>query len=239
MNFTPIASSSKGNAYLLESPGVEPLLIEAGIPIKQLREKLHFGLSGLAGCLISHEHGDHSKAVKDLLKAGVDCYMSPGTARVLGVEGHHRITTLRSGINIQIGEWNILPFPLQHDAAEPLGFLVGYYDVGYNHRFLFIPDTGFVKNRFTGVNLLAIECNHLEEKLSQNILNGSIPAVAGKRTRRNHMSLERVITMLKSNDLSRCREIYLLHLSNGNSDEKKMIQVVQEATGIPTRCCEE
>lgn len=235
MNFTPIASSSKGNAYLLESPGVEPLLLEAGIPIKQLREKLHFGLSGLAGCLVSHEHGDHSRAVKDLLKAGVDCYMSMGTAKALQVENHHRTNILTGYDTNLIGHWMTFSFPLEHDAAEPCGFFI----LRGSERFLFIPDTGFVRDRFAGVNLLAIEANHLEEKLSQNILNGSIPAVAGRRTRRNHMSLERVITMLKSNDLSVCREVWLLHLSSGNSDERKMIQVVQEATGIPTKVCEE
>jgi len=232
MDFTPIASSSKGNAYLLESPGVGPLLIEAGIPMKQLREKLHFGVSGLAGCLISHEHMDHAKAVKALLKAGVDCYMSKGTAEALSIQDHYRTIYFLGAV--RVGPWLVQSVSLEHDAAEPFGFFIEHS----KERLLFIPDTGFVKNRFEGVNILAIECNHLEEKLSQNILNGSIPAVAGRRTRRNHMSLERVITMLKSNDLSKCRAIYLLHLSDGNSSEEIMRKKVQEATGVPVYVCE-
>ena len=56
ITFTSLASSSKGNAYVIKAPGIAPLLIEAGIPIKSIREKLNFGLTGLAGCLISHEH---------------------------------------------------------------------------------------------------------------------------------------------------------------------------------------
>lgn len=59
MKFTSLASSSKGNAYLVQSDGLAPLLIEAGIPIKQIREKLYahgVSLSDLAGCLLSHEH---------------------------------------------------------------------------------------------------------------------------------------------------------------------------------------
>ena len=56
MKFTPIASSSRGNCYIVEAEGNKPLLIEAGIPIKKIREALNFGLSNLAGCLISHEH---------------------------------------------------------------------------------------------------------------------------------------------------------------------------------------
>jgi hypothetical protein len=59
MNFIPIASSSKGNVYLLKAEGDIPLLLEAGLPLKSLREKLlNFGvrITDLAGCLCSHEH---------------------------------------------------------------------------------------------------------------------------------------------------------------------------------------
>lgn len=56
VKFKPIASSSKGNCYIVEAEGSKPLLLEAGIPIKKIREALNFGLSNLAGCLISHEH---------------------------------------------------------------------------------------------------------------------------------------------------------------------------------------
>ena len=56
IEFKSIASGSKGNAYIVKSGSVAPLLLEAGIPIKRLKENLNFGLTGLAGCLISHEH---------------------------------------------------------------------------------------------------------------------------------------------------------------------------------------
>lgn len=234
MNFTPLASSSKGNAYLVESDGVAPLLFECGIPIKRLREKLNFGLSGLAGCLVSHCHMDHAKAVKDLLKAGVNVYASFSTAETLGVEDHHRIFWLHSRKETMVDDWTVLAFELNHDVPCQ-GFLIEHS----GERLLFIPDTGWVENRFQGVTILAIECNNIEELLSASILNGGIPAVAGRRIRRNHMSLERVVSMLKANDLSRCREIWLLHLSAGNSDEARMIKAVREATGIPCRVCNE
>lgn len=230
MRFIPLASSSKGNAYLVESSGIAPpLLIECGIPISKLREKLNFGLSRLAGCLVSHEHGDHAKACKDLLNMGVDCWMSEGTARELKAYPHHRLYTLHAYTNIKIGEWKIIPFPLEHDAAEPLGFFI---DDG-KEALLFISDTAYVQNRFAGVTILAIECNNIEEILSEKISKGHIPTVVGRRMRRNHMSLNRVISMIKANDMSLCREIHLLHLSDSNSDEKRMIKEVQEVTGVP------
>lgn len=241
MDFIPIASSSRGNCYLLESPGVPSLLIEAGIPVKAIREALGFTLSDIAGCLISHEHGDHSKGVKDLLKAGVDCYMSMGTAKALEVEEHHRVLDIR-GDDLPFAlvdrpfEWKIIPFSLEHDAAEPLGFFIFAPD---GDRLLFIPDTAYVRNRFGGINILAIEANYVADQLSENIQTGTVPASLGHRVRRNHMSLDSVIAMLRANDLSRCREIWLLHLSDDNSDEARMIREVQAATGIPCRACQE
>lgn len=233
IKFTSLASSSRGNAYLVEAEGLSPLLLEAGLPIRKLKEKLNYGLSGIAGCLISHEHADHSKAVPDLLKAGVDCWMSPGTAEALGVTGHHRIYHPRVHLEIAISRWAIIPFKLEHDAAEPLGYIISYG----SDSLLFIPDTAYVKNRFKGITIIAIECNHIEDILSTNIQKGYVEAVVGRRVRRNHMGLSTVIDMLKANDLSQCRVIYLLHLSDSNSDEVRMKLEVQRATGIPVHVC--
>lgn len=234
MKFTSLASSSRGNAYLLQADGASPVLLEAGLPIKQLRDKLRAHgvmLSDLAGCLVSHEHGDHSKAVKDLLKASVDCYMTAGTAFKLGIQEHHRLKEVVDPFVVE--GWAIIPFSLEHDAEAPAGFFIGYGD----ERLLFIPDTSYVKNRFQGATIIAIECNNISEIMSQNIQAGNIPAMVGKRVRRNHMSLENLISMLRVNDLSKCRTIFLMHLSDGNSDERRMKQEVQAATGIPTECC--
>lgn len=233
MRFIPLASSSRGNAYIVQDDGVPPLLLEAGLPIKQLRDKLRdhgIALSDLAGCLVSHEHGDHSKGVKDLLKSGVDCWMSFLTSEALGVVGHHRVQPLLEGVRmVTPGHWNIIPFPLDHDAADPYGFFIGHDE----ERLLFVADTGYVKDRFSGITIAAIECNNIAEILNRNIQESNIPAIIGKRVRRNHMNLENLITMLKANDLSRCREVWLLHLSDGNSDEARMKKEIQEAIGIP------
>ena len=239
MKFTSLASSSRGNAYLLESDGASPLLLEVGLPIKQLRDKLRDQevlLSDLEACLISHEHGDHSKAVKDLLRAGVDCYMSIGTANKLGVGGHHRLHPLFTEVTIGIpGDWLILSFPLEHDATEPFGFFIGHGD----ERLLFVADTELIKNRFEAPTIIAVETNYQEEILHENISKGYLPSIVGKRTRRNHMSLKTVKDFLLANDLSRCREIHLLHLSSGNSDEEAMRKEIQEITGIPVYIAQE
>ncbi len=235
MQFIPLSSSSKGNAYLAQSEGAPPLLIECGVPLKHLREILSFSLSDLAGCLISHAHGDHSKAAKDLLKFGVDVYTSVETAEVLGIEDHYRVEYLTSGVQQQVAGWTVLAFDLHHDV-ETQGFFV---DAPDGEKLLFVPDTSYIRNKFNGINILAIEANYISDVLSDNVQKGYLPTAVGHRTRRNHMSLETAIKMLKANDLSRCRQIWLLHLSSGNSDEELMIRRVREATGIPVYAAKE
>ncbi len=165
-----------------------------------------------------------------MLKAGVDVWTSEETAKALEVRNHHRINILKAGEQDFVGDWVVLPFDLHHDVPSH-GFLIG--DLNFE-KLLFIPDTSYIRNRFEGVTIIAIECNYIADRLSANIQSGALPQVVGRRVRRNHMSLDTVIGMLKANDLSRCREIWLLHLSDGNSDEEKMRRKVQETTGIAT-----
>ncbi len=158
--------------------------------------------------------------------------MGEGTRQASGLQSHYRAWVGPSK-GYKIEGWNILPFNLKHDAAEPLGFVISHGD----DNLLFVPDTAYIKPRFANITIMAVECNYVSEILNNNI-NKGLPQVVGRRTRRNHMSLDTLIEMLKANDLSRCREIHLLHLSDGNSDEARMIKAVQEATGIPTYACE-
>ena len=126
IEIAPFASGSRGNCYRI-TDGRTPLLLECGIPYKEIQKALNFRVSEIAGCLITHEHKDHSKAIKDIMKAGIDCYMSQGTAGTLGISGH-RANIIKAKQQFRIGTWSILPFETQHDAAEPLGFLLANQD---------------------------------------------------------------------------------------------------------------
>jgi len=178
---------------------------------------------------------DHARAVKDLLKAGIDCYMSIETAEAVGATYHHRYVVSLSDEQMIIDKWVVLPFDLHHDVPCQ-GYLIAAPD---GEKLLFVPDTPYIRNRFEKVDIIAIECNYLSETLSENIQGGNIPATVGRRIRHNHMSLETVIKTLRANDLSKCRHIYLLHLSDSNSDEARMIKAVQQATGVPCTACAE
>lgn len=221
-----IASGSKGNAYVI-SDGHSQLLLECGITFKEIRKALHFNTSNLAGCLVTHEHGDHTKGLKDVLKAGINTYMSAGTKEAVELE-HHRIKPVEAHKAFKVGTWLILPFDVEHDVNEPYGFLLINKQ---GEKLLFATDTFYIKYKFTGLTHLLIECNYSIDILNENIASGRVHKGMKKRLLRSHFSLENVKEFLKANDLSKVQEIHLLHLSNNNSDETRFKKEIQELTG--------
>ena len=223
---TAIASSSKGNCYRI-TDGSTSLLLECGINYRDIQKALNFQMTQISGCLISHEHGDHVKSIKDVLKAGIDCYMSPGTAGAINVP-HHRIKLVEAGKPFKIGTFQIMAFDVQHDVAQPYGFLIMNKE---GEKLLFATDTYYIKYKFPGLTHILVECNYSEKILKENIENGSVPKVMEKRLLQSHFSLENVKEFFKANDLSKVQEIWLLHLSSSNSDEKLFKEEIMRLTG--------
>lgn len=226
IEITALGSSSKGNCYRI-TDGITPILLECGLSYREIQKGFNFRMSEIAGCLISHEHGDHCKSIKDVLKAGIDCYMSAGTASAIGIE-HHRVKKVESKKQFQLGTWTILPFDVQHDVSEPLGYLLVNKS---GEKILFATDTYYIKYRFPGLTHILCECNYSMKILNENIISGRTPKVMKKRLMRSHFSLENMKEFLKANDLSKVEEIWLLHLSDSNSDEKLFKKEIMELTG--------
>lgn len=229
IEITTLASSSKGNCYRI-TDGKTPLLLEAGIPYKEIRQRLNFQTSDIAGCLITHEHKDHCKAARDIMLAGVDVYASWGTFNAAHLGGH-RSNVIQPLKQFNIGTWTILPFETEHDAAEPLGFLLAN---AAGDKLLYATDTYYVRYRFRGLSHIMVECNYSVDILRANVEAGIVPAELKNRLLRSHFSLENVKEFLKANDLSKVQEIWLIHLSDGNSDAERFKREIQELTGKPT-----
>jgi phosphoribosyl 1,2-cyclic phosphodiesterase len=221
-----LSSSSKGNCYCV-SDGSTPLLLECGLPYKEIQRGLNFQMSTIAGCLVTHEHNDHCKSIKDVMKAGIDVYASNGTIEVLNISGH-RIKPVVAKEQFQIGTWTILPFEVEHDVSEPIGFLLVNQQ---GEKLLFATDTFFIRYKFKGLTHLMIETNYSLEILNQNVAAGLIDKGRKKRLMRSHFNLENVKEFLKANDLSKVQEIWLLHLSDTNSDADLFKREIQELTG--------
>lgn len=230
IRFDALASSSDGCCYVLRSGTRPPLLIDAGIKYSDIQRGMRFKASSLAGALISHGHGDHCKAVQNLMEAGIDCYASRETWGEIKLGLHHRAHKLTAESQVQIGPWGVRPFSAVHDSPGTLGF---YIASPCGAKGLYLTDSAYSPYTFEGLTHLFVECNYSREILRRNTLYGSLDAERFKRTTQNHMSLDRLLGFLAANDLSKVQEIHLLHLSDANSDEVAFKEAVQRATGKP------
>ena len=222
LRFIPLASSSHGNAYLLDDVKT-CLLIECGVSYKKLQRLTGFGVSGIIGCLISHEHHDHAGCYEQLIKSGIPVYASRGTAEALECD---LFEILEDRERVTIGSLEVLPFPTFHDAAEPMGFLVRSQVDG--DKLVFATDTVNLGYQFPGVNIAAIECNYDEKILSRA---ERMPEKVRHRITNSHMSVVRAYLWLERLDKSRLREVYLMHLSDACSDERDFQRMAQCAVG--------
>ena len=239
LNFKSYASGSTGNLYTVDD-GKTKVLIEMGLPIAKLKKALSYGLSKVSFALLTHSHADHSKGVKEVMRAGIDTYTSQGTIDALGLSGH-RIHAVRANKQYKIEDWVILPLETIHDAPEPLSFLI---TSSSGERIFFATDTAYIKNLFVDrngkaidINILAVECNYETSLLDQNIESGLCEPGLKKRLLETHLSLDNVIEFLKANDLKAIRNICLLHLSSRNANPQQMKTEVEKATGKPVYIC--
>lgn len=225
MIFQSLASSSSGNAYLV-SDGMTHILIECGLSHKKLQQACGFKLTSLDAVLISHEHKDHSQCVEKILSSGIPVYLSQGTARALELPEKllDLATEMAAGEQFTVGTIDIMPFSTFHDAQEPLGFVMQSQVDG--DIFAFATDTVNLPYNFPGVNILAVEANFQTSILERC---ERMPEKTRHRIANTHMEIDKLVQCLRRMDLSRCREIYLLHLSSATSHEGQFIHKVERA----------
>jgi len=198
--------------------------------VDYLLKGLNFNLRNIEGCLVTHEHKDHSKAIRDILNNGIDVYSSYGTLSSIGDELGYRAKFISSEHQFSVGEFMVMPFATQHDAAEPLGFLIQHSNMG---KLLFITDSYYCKYKFKGLNHILIECNYSMEILNKNIEEGLVHPVLANRLLKSHFNLENVKEFLKATDLVKVKDIVLPHLSDGNSNAAEFKEEIQRLTGKP------
>lgn len=229
MEMIVIGTGSSGNSYLLNESG-DRLILDAGMSMKTLIQASG-DIRGIVGCLVTHEHKDHASSAADMMRYGLDVYTTYGTAKAANLSGI-RLHVVKTGIPFKKGNYTILPFPTQHDAQEPCGFLIRHNPTG--NTILYATDTYYLKNTFPGVNFWLVECNYSDDLVREQAEKGMIEKMLLNRLRRSHMSLYRLKQTLAANDLSQTRKIVLLHLSDGRSDEIQMVSEITEQTGIET-----
>jgi phosphoribosyl 1,2-cyclic phosphodiesterase len=220
MRFIPLGSGSKGNATLVEC-GSTRLLVDAGLSARALGNRL--AAVGVAAkqidcILLSHDHSDHVRGAErfsSLHGVPVVCFIE--TLEAMDRSPHHFASwsSLPENGPMTVGDFSIESFPVPHDAAKPVGFIVH----GEGLRLAMATDLGhattLVLERLRGSQLIMIESNHDEEMLK----NGPYPWQLKQRVagRTGHLSNDAAASILEEVVEDCCQAVVLAHLSARNN----------------------
>lgn len=232
MKLTVLGSSSKGNGYLLTDSEGYTLILEAGIKLAEVKQKLNFDLSKVVGVFVSHEHGDHAKYLDEYAGAGINVYV--GLNYILDrIKNKHRIQIIPTR-GIQAYPFMMKVFPVQHDVPCN-GLLIRHMET--QEQTLFITDTFHIPYSFPKINHFIVEANYDIDIVRNHIANGTANLHVISRVYESHMEIENTLAFLSSNVSPVTESVTLIHLSDSNSDardfklraEKTLGKVVQIA----------
>lgn len=142
-------------------------LIDAGISAKQLVIRLRqVGIepTQLNGVLLTHEHGDHVRGLRIFLKQfPIPVFATHATSRIVSQNyggGAEQWKIFQAGQHFEVGEVRVDSFAIQHDAVDPVGFVIHHR----GRRLGLLSDIGHVTKsvteRLRGLHALFVEANY-------------------------------------------------------------------------------
>lgn len=226
MRVAYLGSGSKGNAALVEANGT-CVMLDCGFTVTEVQRRmarLQRDPASLAGILVTHEHSDHFAGVARLARLhGIPVWLTHGTARGRNLKGV-AVNWIDVHQPFQVGDLQIQPLPVPHDAQEPCQFVFGDGE----KRLGILTDAGHVTRHMVqslgGLDALLLECNHDLDML----MSGPYPArlkrrVAGKY---GHLSNLQALELLQELDQVRLRQIFGLHLSEINNTPQRALDAL-------------
>lgn len=220
MRFLSLGSGSRGNATLLQSEETL-ILVDCGFSQKELQRRLALvGLdcSHIDALLLTHEHSDHMKGALSLSRRhAIPVWATAGTLRACDWHDDcdlHQFNANES--DFRIGEIQVTPFTVPHDAAEPCQYVFS----DKRHRVGILTDTGSVTShivsRLQGLNALLLEFNHDLQMLR----NGPYPRHLQYRVGGDHGHLNNTQStgLVGQLDHHNWEHLVAAHISEKNND---------------------
>lgn len=194
-----LKTGSDGNCYAIKADNGEILLLDAGIPLDEIKKGIGFDVGHLEGCIVSHEHKDHSLSVSKLRKMGVPMLLP------------YRLEAKR--LRTMIGSYIIESFPVPHNGVENRAFIITID----GEKILYATDFEFIPYDLSnqGINVMLIELNYLMEMVSDD--NNHIQHLC-----RGHAEAKTTLEFVKLNS-RKLHTVLFCHMSrSGNLDRRKV-----------------
>jgi len=230
----PLGSGSRGNATLVELKHAR-LLVDAGLSARTLTRRLELvGVrpTQIDAILLSHEHQDHASGVERFSKRhGIPVVCAVATLEALDLAPQHLggWVPLPEDGRVAFGPVEVQAFPVPHDAAAPVGYVI----TGDGLRLGFATDLGHVTTlvleRLRGCHLLFVESNYDPQMLQ----GGSYPWSIKQRVagRMGHLSNAAAAAVIRNAVDDACQAVVLAHLSENNNRP----QLARRAVARPPR----
>ena len=217
IEFCSLGSGSRGNALLVRSHGA-CVLVDCGFGPRELERRM--ALRGmhprdLDGVLVTHEHSDHAGGVAALARRhGLTVFASAGTARAARFDGV-RLEVLVGERREHIGDLEVLPVTVPHDAREPCQFVLGHRARSLGVLTDLGSVTPLVRERFGACDALLLECNHDREMLA----SGPYPWPLKQRVGGDwgHLSNTQAAELLAASRHAALQHVVAAHLSEQNN----------------------
>lgn len=223
MRIVNLASGSKANSTLVEFEGTK-ILIDVGLSHTKLKAELlavGVDIHDICAVVVTHEHIDHVSSLPVLAKNyDMKFYLHENLAKsamfqdVLFKEGS--LLTF-SDKTFSIGDFEIFPFNVSHDAISPVGFVINVF--GSKSKAAFVTDLGIVtetvKRALLGAKMVFIESNYDEQML----LGGRYPKIVKERIRgsKGHLSNKQSLELAKELFKAGTKCFVLSHISANNN----------------------
>ena len=232
MRFASLGSGSQGNALVVEV-GTTRLLLDCGFSVSETTTRLaRLGLEpdDLDAVVVTHEHDDHIGGVARLArKHDIPVYLTHGTLTALDGEraAIAEIIVIDSHTPFAIGDIEVWPYPVPHDAREPAQFVFG----DGASRVGVLTDAGsstpHIEAILSGLDALVLECNHDLDLL----MSGGYPPSLKRRiaSRFGHLDNRTAAQLLVSIDCSRLQHLIAAHLSRQNNTPELARAAVAQA----------
>jgi len=234
LRFSSLGSGSEGNA-LLVAVGRTHVLMDCGFGLRDTLARLaRLGVSPeqLSGIVVTHEHSDHISGVARLArKFNLPVWLTHGTLRSkpAAFADVADINEIAPHLAFSIGDIEILPYPVPHDAAEPVQFVFsdGTFRLGV------LTDAGHgtahIERMLSGCHALVLECNHDTEML----MNGDYPYSLKQRVggRFGHLNNKESGDILSKLDVSNLQHLIAAHLSRKNNAPELAVSALSTAIG--------
>lgn len=217
MKLKCIATGSSGNCYTLTSDNGETLILDCGIPIKEIKKGLNWNIRNVVGCIVSHAHFDHSKSVKDLCDMGIPVCKPYETLLISQFLANSYFTVRTFDLTTLDGRWT----HTNSDGSECpcYGFLITHPEMG---KMLYITDTELIKWRFKEINHILLGTNY--DKDLVNVDNQS----KANHVFRGHLSIDTACEFVKSNNSNDLQNVIMCHLSSENADKDLFIEKMKK-----------